>query len=93
MPIIRKLLLVLLLPSLMVIAGCASMNAVSGNNNSDTQNCQATPPVNDPPAEDNSPRFVIPATGGAPVIAIPLGGSIYLPVTGGAPIDGIPITQ
>lgn len=39
---------------------------------------------------DGIPRIVIPATGGAPVIGIPLGGNIFQPVTGGAPVIGIP---
>jgi hypothetical protein len=46
-----------------------------------------TSPIQD---QDMSPRFIIPATGGAPVIGIPLGGNIFLPVTGGAPVIGIP---
>jgi hypothetical protein len=33
---------------------------------------------------------VIPATGGAPLLGIPLGGNLYLPATGGPPIVGIP---
>jgi len=37
------------------------------------------------------PRFVLPATGGAPVTAIPLGGSIYQPLTGGPPIIATPL--
>jgi hypothetical protein len=46
-----------------------------------------------PPSPDQNigPRLVIPATGGAPVIGIPVGGDLYIPVTGGVPITGIPI--
>ena len=39
---------------------------------------------------DGVPRIVLPATGGLPVIGIPLGGNLFLPVTGGAPVIGIP---
>src|SRR5262245_7811942 len=42
------------------------------------------------PDQNIGPRFIIPATGGLPVLALPLGGDIYQPVTGGAPIIGIP---
>jgi hypothetical protein len=41
--------------------------------------------------DDGSPRLVIPATGGPPVMAIPLGGGLYQPVTGDAPGPGTPI--
>ncbi len=52
-----------------------------------------TAPTMSSPSQEQSmgPRVVLPATGGAPVIAIPLGGNIYLPVTGGEPVIGIPI--
>lgn len=39
---------------------------------------------------DSLPTLVLPATGGSPVLAIPLGGASYLPVTGGQPITGTP---
>ena len=42
-------------------------------------------------ADSHSPRLVLPATGGAPVMAIPLGGKVYLPVKGGKPITGTAI--
>jgi hypothetical protein len=38
------------------------------------------------------PRLILPASGGTPVFAIPLGGDIYLPVTGGVPVIGIALT-
>jgi hypothetical protein len=44
-----------------------------------------------PPAESSGPRLVVPATGGPPVMAIPLGGGLYLPVTGGPPVPGTPV--
>jgi len=37
------------------------------------------------------PQPVMPVTGGAPVMGIPLGGDMYLPVTGGPPVVGIPL--
>jgi hypothetical protein len=49
-------------------------------------------PASPPSSQDQNtgPQIIIPATGGAPVIGIPLGGNIYLPVTGGVPVIGIP---
>lgn len=41
--------------------------------------------------DNHSPRLVLPATGGAPVMATPLGGNAYLPVKGGKPITGTAI--
>ena len=41
------------------------------------------------PAQNIGPRLIIPVTGGAPVMGIPLGGNMFLPVTGGAPVTGI----
>ncbi len=45
-----------------------------------------------PATLNTGPSLVLPATGGAPVMAIQLGGGLYLPVTGGAPVVGIPLT-
>ena len=52
--------------------------------------CTTTTLVSSPAADNSSPRLVIPADGGAPVMAIPVGGNQYIPVTGGPPITGIP---
>jgi hypothetical protein len=38
--------------------------------------------------QSSGPQLVIPATGGAPVLATPIGGDMYLPVTGGPAIIG-----
>jgi hypothetical protein len=51
----------------------------------------SAPPPASPSAPDTSPRLVIPATGGPPVMAIPVGGSTFQPVTGGPPITGTPV--
>ena len=37
-------------------------------------------------------RIIIPATGGPPVIGIPIGGDLYIPVTGGTPVVGTPVS-
>jgi hypothetical protein len=43
-------------------------------------------------AVDNTgPTLVIPAAGGPPVMAIPVGGGLYQPTTGGAPVPGTPV--
>jgi hypothetical protein len=44
------------------------------------------------PDQNIGPRIIMPVTGGAPVIGIPLGGDLYLPVTGGMPVIGMPTT-
>jgi hypothetical protein len=40
-------------------------------------------------SQSSAPQVVIPATGGAPEVATPVGGDMYIPVTGGPPIVGI----
>jgi hypothetical protein len=45
----------------------------------------------DATVSSSGPQLIIPVTGGAPVVGIPLGGGVYLPVTGDGPIVGIPI--
>jgi hypothetical protein len=43
-----------------------------------------------PPKQPNSgPQLVIPATGGAPIIGIPVGADLFIPATGGPPVIGI----
>ena len=42
-------------------------------------------------SDDTSPREIIPATGGPPIIGIPTGGGTYIPATGGPPIIGTPV--
>jgi hypothetical protein len=81
----------LVLSILLAMAGCARMDTVPGQPQALADEPQAaTPPTS--AGQDMSPRLVIPATGGPPVLAIPLGGNLYLPVTGEAPTPGIPIT-
>jgi hypothetical protein len=78
-------------------AGCATVGAIQGQNPSggstDSANdASALVPDVFPPTQQQSmlPSIVLPVTGGAPVIGIPLGGDMFLPVTGGDPIIGIP---
>jgi len=86
------------LPILILIcstAGCASLGSGPGLSAYPASSADEAPsaPTAITPAtqdQDMSPRFILPATGGAPVIGIPLGGNIFLPVTGGAPVIGIP---
>ncbi len=58
-------------------------------------NVATTPAKNQGEANgpDLSPRLVIPATGGPPILCTPLGGGVYQPVTGGTPIPGTPVNQ
>ncbi len=91
------LLLILVLSA----AGCATLGTVPGTNGTGDSGAgdasSSAAATMDPPFQDQAfqnqnigPRTVLPATGGAPVLGIPLGGDIFLPVTGGAPIVGIP---
>jgi hypothetical protein len=50
----------------------------------------STPLPTTAPVQSMAPQVVVPATGGPPVVGIPVGGNVYVPVTGGAPITGIP---
>jgi hypothetical protein len=38
-----------------------------------------------------APKIVIPATGGTPVLATPVGGGVYISATTGRPIIGVPV--
>lgn len=80
-----------------LMAGCATNAALQSQHQSDASATSVTDtsalvPGGFPPLEapNIGPRIVLPVTGGAPVIGIPLGGDIFLPVTGGAPLIGIP---
>jgi hypothetical protein len=85
----------LLLLSILTASGCATLNSGPGNSvgsapggNAGAASTAASDPF--PPQQDTtSPRLIIPATGGVPVIGIPVGGDLYIPVTGGPPVIGI----
>jgi hypothetical protein len=69
------------------MVGCTRVEATPGQHTGTAGESQGTAP-----AADMAPRMVIPATGGAPILGIPVGGGLYIPVTGGAPIPGTPVT-
>jgi hypothetical protein len=80
---------------LVAMSGCATLGAVQGNgggapSDHSADSASSAIPNPFPPQDDNSPRLIIPLTGGPPVIGIPVGGNLFLPVTGGAPVPGIP---
>lgn len=78
----------ILSPTLLMLAlGCVPVDSTPNPNEQPGHGSQAPTAPTDP----NSPRLIIPATGGAPVLATPLGGGLYLPVTGGAPVPGTPV--
>jgi hypothetical protein len=84
----------LLLPALLAVAGCATSGGDrrSGPAAADRPASSVPEPVAPaPPSDSGAPRLVIPATGGPPVMAIPLGAGQFLPVTGGPPIVGTPV--
>ena len=70
-------------------AGCATTGGIPSNQHdtSSAFNAMASPS----PLPDTSPRLMIPAGGGAPVMAIPLGGNIYLPLNADPVTVGIPL--
>jgi hypothetical protein len=76
--------------------GCATLDTVpgtQGNGESFAEESTTSGPatiVSPLQDQDMGPRTIIPTTGGAPVIGIPLGGNFFLPVTGGEPLIGIP---
>ena len=72
---------------------CASQSASVGFGVADSMGIgDAGSPAPGPDMHSTGPTLMIPATGGAPVMAIPLGGNVFLPVTGGSgPVPGIPI--
>jgi hypothetical protein len=89
------------IPLLLVISaitGCATQGLVArspGNADPSFQESASDPfPSTAAPSQsqDMMPRLVIPLTGGAPVIGIPVGGNLYIPVTGGPPIPGMPVS-
>jgi hypothetical protein len=85
------MLLILILST----AGCATLGnspEAPGNLDSAADEASITAPTTASPFQDQNmgPQVIIPVTGGAPVIGIPLGGNIFEPVTGGPPVIGIP---
>ena len=84
----KSALIVLLL--IVPVAGCVAKGPTkNGQQNSgpafDTSTSSASAP-----APNTGPQLVVPVTGGAPVIGIPVGGNLYVPVTGGPPVVGLP---
>jgi hypothetical protein len=89
----KRLMIVMLAGS---AAGCATSSALPMNElgRPGAESGVATPfdpaptaAISQPP--DTTPRIVLPATGGAPFVGIPVGVDLYLPVTGGPPVVGL----
>lgn len=85
------------MPCVLVIlaaTGCTSLGPVQGSTAAGFPSAAPGAPVPSnpfpPQGEDFTPRLIIPATGGPPVIGIPVGGNLFQPVTGGPPVPGIP---
>lgn len=75
-------------------AGCATTGplASSASMSDEPAPASMTPSNNGAPSmPDMSPRLIMPVTGGAPVIGVPLAGDIYQPVTGGPPVIATPL--
>jgi hypothetical protein len=79
---------------LSAIAGCATIGATqydqaSGRSWPDEASSPSLFPTQAP---DTSPRLILPAGGGSPVMAIPLGGGVYLPLNADPVTVGIPLS-
>ena len=73
-----------------VCAACATAGVSPNDQVTDDWSAQPIQPAAS--TLTTGPALVLPASGGAPLMAIPLGANVYLPVTGGPPVTGIPIT-
>jgi hypothetical protein len=86
----------LLLPLVFAVSACVMNGPIRGDaqagNGSAFEASAPTAPALTPPQPDMTPRLMQPVTGGAPVVGIPLGGTLFQPVTGGPPVVGIPLT-
>ena len=87
-----------LILALSIVTGCASFQSYrpidrssldASSSPNPTSTVSAAPVA--APVAPAGPGLVIPATGGAPIMAIHLGGAVYQPLTGGAPVVGIPV--
>lgn len=86
---------------LFAAAGCATTGNAPTNQSSDSSSFGATfdpatyDPASDPfpsRTQDTSPKLILPAGGGPPVMAIPLGGNVYLPLNADPVTVGIPLS-
>jgi hypothetical protein len=83
---------------LLSTASCATMGAGTAQSNPSSFNVAtlgASQPVTPDPSQKthSGTPLVLPATGGPPVVGIPVGGNLYLPTTGGPPIMATPLTH
>lgn len=88
-----------LIMALSAFSGCATMGAVPSGQRSDSSsfNAPSSPfpaPSLFPSSSETStgPRLILPASGGPPVMAIPLGGNVYLPLNADPVTTGIPLS-
>jgi hypothetical protein len=89
----------LLLPLVLAVSACVMNGPIRGDAQAGSGSAfEASAPLAPattpafPPQPDMTPRLMQPVTGGAPVVGIPLGGTLFQPVTGGPPVVGIPLT-
>jgi len=88
------------LPGLVLVvalAGCATTGATADNRANAASALNSDPGASSPlliPAPSSGqnlmPQIILPATGGAPIIGIPIGGNMFIPANGGPPVIGIP---
>ena len=86
--------------TVLTLAGCASLGPMQAGDISTPVVPTISPPPTPPspwpfPSHSDNmlPRMIIPATGGPPVLGIPLGpgSTVFLPATGGPPVVGMPL--
>jgi hypothetical protein len=78
---------------LSLATGCATTGTVQTNQRSHGSWSGAPSSSASFPSQElnTGPRLILPASGGPPVLALPLGGGVYLPLTADPPVVGIPL--
>lgn len=76
------------------IAGCATIGTIPSHEVSGPSRFDeiSSPPLFPTQGADTTPRLILPAGGGSPVMAIPLGGNVYLPLNADPVTAGIPLS-
>jgi hypothetical protein len=77
----------------LALAGCATHASLRSGAAAPAAALARTPAAAAPgaraPPPIGVPQFVIPVSGGPMLVALPLGGNVFLPVDGAAPVTGI----
>jgi len=77
------------------LTGCAAYNVASTGNTAATLSATEFPaalPATTLTQPAGMPQFVLPVTGGAMILALPLGGNLFLPLDGSPPVAAMAIS-